>query len=111
LPLQSLLAAGALLLLLPVCAHNNVQSCVCCRYYFDGKPTETIVLHCPDGAPTSGDSWHVVENFPAGFSPPPGAHPTEWDGDGDRMGRHLTALKDGRVVLTWGQAHDPFGIW
>ena len=33
------------------------------------------------------------------------------DGDGDRMGRHLTALHDGRVVLTFGQAHDPNGVW
>ena len=33
------------------------------------------------------------------------------DGDGDRMGRHLTALHDGRVVLTWGLAHDPNGVW
>ena len=27
------------------------------------------------------------------------------------MGRHLTALHDGRVVLTFGQAHDPNGVW
>ena len=54
------------------------------RYLFDGKPTETIVLHCADGQPTSGDSWEIVHNFPAGFVPPPGAHPTEWDADGDR---------------------------
>lgn len=54
------------------------------RYYFNGKPTETVVLHCADGQPTSGESWEIVENFPAGFEPPPGAHPTEWDADGDR---------------------------
>ena len=37
------------------------------RYYQGGKPTETVVLHSPDGA---GESWEVVENFPAGMAPP-----------------------------------------
>ena len=26
---------------------------------------------------------------------------SEWDDDGDREGRHLCALEDGRVVATW----------
>ena len=68
-----------------ICAHNHVDRYFdLWRYYFDGKPTETIVLHCADERPTSGDSWEIVEDFPAGFLPPPGAHPTEWDADGDR---------------------------
>ena len=37
------------------------------RYYQGGKPTETVVLHSPDGA---GESWEIVENFPAGMAPP-----------------------------------------
>ena len=73
-----------------------------------GAPTETLTLFSPDGA---GESWEVVEGFPAGVDPPPGVEPADWDADGDRVGRHLCALADGRVVLTWAQAHDPHGIW
>ena len=32
------------------------------------------------------------------------------NGAGDREGRFLTALSDGRVLATWGLAHDPRGV-
>ena len=34
----------------------------------------------------------------------------DWDDDGDREGRWLLPLADGRVLLLWGLAHDPRGI-
>ena len=34
----------------------------------------------------------------------------DWDDDGDREGRWLLPLEDGRVLLLWGLAHDPRGI-
>ena len=57
-----------------------------------------------------GTSWTLVEGFPAGMEPPPGTALADWDDDGDREGRFLTPLSDGRVVVTWVYAHDPMGI-
>ena len=57
-------------------------------------------------------AWEdITASFPAGVTPPPELDsPALWDADGDRIGRHLCALQDGRVVLTWGLAHDPNGL-
>jgi hypothetical protein len=80
------------------------------RWLVDGRPTETLVLWSTDGL---GRSWEdITADFPAGITPPPGLDDPMmmWDADGDRIGRHLCALADGRVVLTWGLAHDPNGL-
>ena len=46
-----------------------------------------------------GGSWSTVKNFP-GESP-----------DRDNLeGRHLTALADGRVLMSWGVGHDNKGL-
>jgi hypothetical protein len=67
-----------------------------------------VALFSADGC---GARWAAIEGFPAGLRPPPGVAAAGWDADGDRVGRHLCALADGRVVLTWAEAHDPRGVW
>ena len=57
------------------------------------------------------EQWtDVSAGFPAGQHPPPGVAMEEWDDDGDREGRFLCPLADGRVVCLWGYAHDPRGV-
>jgi hypothetical protein len=57
------------------------------------------------------EEWtDVSDGFPAGQRPPRGITMEDWDDDGDREGRFLCPLADGRVVCLWGYAHDPSGI-
>ena len=65
-------------------------------------PGPAPVLYSAD----AGVSWSAVEGFPAGVSCPPGVNESEWDDDGDREGRHLCPLADGRMLCTWVVAGD-----
>jgi len=69
-----------------------------------GKQTasEAIVLHKAADA----DEWTEVVGFPAGIECPAGVVQEEWDDDGDREGRFLLALEDGRVLVVWVVAGD-----
>jgi hypothetical protein len=64
---------------------------------FSTPPEPALLLHSID----EGESWEVVPDFPANTECPNGVAPELWDDDGDREGRHLCALDDGRVVATW----------
>lgn len=48
-----------------------------------------------------GVRWAEVHGFPAGVSCPPGVDEEDWDDDGDREGRHVCPLADGRLLVTW----------
>jgi hypothetical protein len=68
---------------------------------FDTEPQPALLLYSGG----EGCGWSLVPGFPAGECPP-GVAPNMWDDDGDREGRHLLALADGRVLATWGVAGD-----
>ena len=54
-----------------------------------------VLLHSQD----SGRSWNSIEGFPA-----------VPDSRDNAEGRHLTALSDGRVLVTWGIGRDNKGL-
>ena len=75
-------------------------------------PGETVLHPAPvlhrSSDPTA--AWtDVSAGFPAA-SAPAGVSVEEWDDDGDREGRFLCPLEDGRVLALWAYAHDPAGI-
>jgi hypothetical protein len=47
-----------------------------------------------------------VEGFPANVECPVGVAAEDWDDDGDRWGRDLLALADGRFLVVWVVAGD-----
>ena len=85
---------------------------------FDTTPHAAPVLHLAahegldvHGHQSVAEQWtEVSEGFPAGQHPPPGVSMEDWDDDGDREGRFLCPLADGRVLCIWGYAHDPRGV-
>ena len=73
------------------------------------KPGETVASEAPLLHCDADGQWSVVPDFPAG-NLPDGMALADWDDDGDREGRFLTPLSDGRVLATWGLAHHPKGV-
>ena len=76
-------------------------------------PGETVLHPAPvlhrSSDPTA--AWtDVSAGFPAASAPAAGVSVEEWDDDGDREGRFLCPLEDGRVLALWAYAHDPAGI-
>lgn len=68
-------------------------------------PEPAVTLFSEDG----GNRWETVPDFPANAHCPEGVAAEDWDDDGDREGRHLCPLQDGRVLATWciaGKAPD-----
>ena len=47
-----------------------------------------------------------VEGFPANVTCPEGVAAADWDDDGDRWGRDILALADGRFLVVWVVAGD-----
>jgi hypothetical protein len=60
-------------------------------------PSAAPVLYSPG----EGQPWTEVEGFPANVACPEGVDPAEWDDDGDRWGRDVIALADGRMLAIW----------
>lgn len=50
-------------------------------------------------SPGPGEQFEEVAGFPANVECPPGVELSEWDDDGDRWGRDVIALKDGRMLV------------
>lgn len=72
---------------------------------YETPPEPAVVLFSEDG----GREWEKVQHFPANATCPDHVAPEDWDDDGDREGRHLCPLEDGRVLATWcvaGKAPD-----
>ena len=65
-------------------------------------PSPAPVLFCPG----TGEPWEEVEGFPANIDCPEGVDIMEWDDDGDRWGRDILALADGRFLVVWVVAGD-----
>lgn len=53
-----------------------------------------------------GEQWTEVSGFPASVECPTGVALEEWDDDGDRWGRDVIALSDGRLLAVWVVAGD-----
>lgn len=53
-----------------------------------------------------GQPWTEVHGFPANVECPAGVAEMDWDDDGDRWGRDLLALADGRFLVVWVVAGD-----
>lgn len=51
-------------------------------------------------------AWEEVKGFPANVECPDGVKLEDWDDDGDRWGRHVMALADGRMLVVWVVAGD-----